>query len=108
MTKEQKVIKHLIDLTKGLISLSESQASGLIALCLTETPMARAELFRFSLVKDSYELIRTVSIRNYEINRLILKHTQSKPVEFFYRYDVYDNDGQFCTYIYSINSDLLG
>lgn len=106
MTTEQRIINYLNNISKGKVSLKQNQAAAIIDLVLNAAA-CRVILYRYSLIKGDWEVMRTVTTDQETIDRVMQESLKHKPVQDQYRYDLYNEVNELQGYIYSLNSVLF-
>ena len=106
MTTEQKIICYLGKVSKGQVNLTTHHAIKIIELVLN-AQQCRVMLYRYNYQQKSWELMLTINTDIETINQAILNSLKNKPVDNFYRYDLYNEMNELQGYIYSVNPSLF-
>jgi hypothetical protein len=106
MTTEQKIISLLQSATKGMVKISPATAAKIIDLVLNPG-QCKAVLRRYSHLKNDYEVMQTIETNQDKVNQLLAEALLKKPVEMFYRYDLYNEANELQGFIYTANSNLI-
>ena len=106
MTLEQKIISYLHSATKGIVKICPATAAHIIDMVL-EPGKCKVIFRRYHNQQSNYETIRVTEVSAAIIDSLLKDALENKPVEMFYRYDLYNEINELQGYIYSLNSNLI-
>lgn len=113
MRTETKIIRYLQQLSKGLVTISNEQAADIINM-VKETQQyqaagvyACAKLYRWNATVENWEIMQVIPTTDELISQRIVEALDKGPVNFFYRYDLLDTNGDHQGSIYTANSNLF-
>lgn len=109
MQIEYKIKEYLLKKSKGVINLSFQDARHIINMVTgkADKGIARAELYRWTPQKNGWELLRVMSTTNEKINEEIFKALERGPIHEFYKYLLFNTNGELEGQIFTISNNLF-
>lgn len=104
-TIHEQLRQYLYDRSSGVVNLTPIDCEKLIAI--VKAKQAAAVLYKFDNQLGEYKLYQHCATNNDSIMRALAQYKPDQHVEGFYRWDLFDDKGQFIKSIFTINSLLF-
>lgn len=113
LSTETKIIRYLQQLSKGLVTITKEQAADIIGMVKEDQRYraagvyACAKLYRWNATVENWEIMQVIPTTDQLISQRILEALDKGPVNFFYRYELLDTNGDHQGSIYTANQNLF-
>jgi hypothetical protein len=108
MTKKQKIQSLVLEVSKGLLKLGDSDAQKIIDICTApSSKLCYARVSRYDGNNSRYEFVRKLDITQDQIDKAIKKALNEGPTKQFYWFELFNEDGLFEGSIYTIDQFIF-
>lgn len=105
MSDEEKIIEYLLIKSKGLLRLNINAAREIIKIIIPSDASVRFCKYNFQ-TKD-YDMQRIIYTTDLIVYDAVYKYLQIPPTIQFYRYDCFNSNSEFQSFIYSAKSNIF-
>lgn len=110
MVIEQQIKDYLNRISKGIINITHQQSREIINIVTGIHPgkkTALAKLYKWDPLRNEYIFLYSVPTENNKINSCIITALETRPVYQFYKWDLYNLDGEFEGSIFTVKNQLF-
>jgi hypothetical protein len=105
MQVTDQIISLMSQRTKGLIKLTPKIAQEIIDIVISGGDTAFVKLFRYEI--NTWKFYRQIPTTNEIVKQRVMEALDTKPVDYSYKFECYNSDGQLEGQIFTINSALF-